>query len=172
MPATTELGAEVVHIGAHVKSLGAANREIDLRQGDAMDFITVHPHWSGFAFHLLTLAGEFVERHAIHFDGRNHRWNLFEIAKVAIENCADLFLAQIADRLFIDHLPFPVLRAGGLAKCQRALILLVLAHQQILDFGGATHHQDQQAGGHRIKGSAMADFFGVQGATRDGDNIV
>ena len=73
-----EACAEVVGIGAHVKPLGAIHREIDFRQGHAGHFIGGDMYRAGIAFDHLTLTGEFVERYAVFFDSRNHRWDLLE----------------------------------------------------------------------------------------------
>lgn len=52
-----------------------------------------------------------------------------------------------------------VLTIGFLTEFECSDIFLVLAHEEILDFGAATDRDDQEARGQRIKRSAMPDFL-------------
>ena len=136
------------------------------------DLIGVDPDLAGFAFDDLAFAGEFVERHAVLLDGGNHRRHLSEFAGEGIESLVDFRQGKRGHGFAFEHFALPVLGAGGRPERDGADVFLVLAHQQILDLGGAPDDQHEQAGGHRIERAAVADFLGVQRPAGDGHHVV
>ena len=54
----------------------------------------------------------------------------------------------------------------------RADVFLVLAHEQILDFGSASEREQKQTGRNRIERSAMADLFDLQPSPDERDDVV
>ena len=65
-----------------------------------------------------------------------------------------------------------ILAVGRHAERHRADVFLVLGHEQILDLRAASEDDEEQAGGERIERAAVADFFGVEPAADDGDDVV
>ena len=52
------------------------------------------------------------------------------------------------------------------------MVLLILRHQQILNLGGTTDDEHQQASSHRVECAAMADFFELELTPANSDSIV
>ena len=94
--------ADVVRVGADIKTFAAKTREIDFRRGDAIDGVAIDMHESRLALDHFSLSRQFIKRNTALFDRRNHRRHLVEIAPVFLESRADIFLGQIRDRTFLD----------------------------------------------------------------------
>ena len=122
MGATAEILADVVGVGAHVKTLRAVHGELDLRKRDAIDGVVGDIDGTSFAFHLNAFAGQFVERHAVFLNGRYHWRDLFEVAGVFIEGGIDLFGAEGRDLFLFEDVTLLVLRGSGGSKSQCAVV--------------------------------------------------
>jgi hypothetical protein len=59
----------------------------------------------------------------------------------------------------IDDFALAILRGGLHAEQQGPRIFLVFAHEQILNFRPAPKREQEQTGGDRIEGPAMAHFL-------------
>ena len=55
-----------------------------------------------------------------------------------------------------------VLRGGGLAETHRAGVALVHAGEGLDEFRGFTHAQDEETGGHRVEGAAVANLLAAE----------
>ena len=109
MGATAEILADVMGVGAHVKTFRAVYCEFDLRQSDAINRVVGDIHRTRFALHLNAFTGEFIEGHAVFLNGRNHWRDLFEVAGIFIERGIDLFGSEGGDFLFLQDVTFLVL---------------------------------------------------------------
>ena len=114
------------------------------------------------AFNGLALTRELVEWHTIFLDGADHRRRLIKIAMVFGERRIQLIAGKIGDRPGFDDLSVGVLAVRDLTEAQRADILLVLAHEEVLDFCSSADGDDQETCRERVERAAVADFFGVQ----------
>jgi len=114
MTSATEDGAEVVAIGADIKSFGAVNTEADAGHGDFEDFAFVDADTAGRAVDCFTFAREFIEGNAVFLDGRNHGGNLFELAGKFLEGGFDSGAIQIGDGFGFENFPLGILGVGGL----------------------------------------------------------
>ena len=99
-------------------------------------------HKARLAFHGLALAGELVERHAVFLDRADHGRGLVEIAMKFGEGGFDLILGKIRHGLGFQNLAVGVLAVGRLAEAEGADILLVLAHEEVLDFCAPAEGED------------------------------
>ena len=172
MGAAAEFLADVVGVGADIEALGAVDGEVDIGQCDAADLVSGDAHRAWLTFDDFAFAREFVEWYAVFFDGGDHRRHLFELAGEGIEGGVDLGSGKCGHFMGFEHFALTVLGASDAAKRHGAFVFLVLAHQQVLDLGGAADDQHEQAGGHWIEGAAMADFFRVERPAGDGHDIV
>ena len=172
MRAAAELRSNVMGVGANIKALAAHDAEINFRQRDARDLVIENMNETWIALDGLALTGQLVERHAILFDGADHRWHLVEIARHGIECSADLFFRQRWHFARFQNLALLILSAGGGAQMRGAEIFLVLAHEQILNARGIADDENQHARGHRIERAAVPDLFHIQTTPRDGHHVV
>ena len=83
-----------------------------------------------------------------------------------------LLAGEIRDQMGFKNLAIGVLAVGDFAEAQRADILLVLAHEEVLDFCSPADGDDQETGCEWVERAAVADFLGVQRATGYGHDIV
>ena len=89
MASATEDGAEVMTVGTNVEALGAVNAKADAGHGDFEDFAFVDADTAGRTVDCFTFTREFIEGNAVFLDGRNHRGNLFELARKLLEGRFD-----------------------------------------------------------------------------------
>src|ERR1700722_10531102 len=118
-----------------------------------------------FAIDHFALASEFVKRHAISLNGGDHRRHLIEIAMKLFEGQLYLCGIDLFYRTGLDHVAITILRVGSYAEEQGPDILLVLAHQEILDFGPPADHDQQQPGSKRIESPTVTDLLHSQALT-------
>ena len=119
-----------------------------------------------------TVEREFVERHAALLDRGNHRRHLVKIAVVFSERGVDLIAGKVGDFAGFGDLPIGILAVRHHTEPHRADVFLVLAHQQILNLRAAPEHDDEEPGGERVEGAAMADLLRAERAPHDGDDVV
>src|SRR4029077_3710753 len=119
MRATTEEFTDVMHVRANIKTLAAQDTEIDFRRRDSVDRVAINVDEARFALNHLSLAGQFVERHAAMFFGRNHRWHLIKIAAEFFKRGADFIFSEPGNRPLIDNFTLSILGAGRDAKHER-----------------------------------------------------
>ena len=172
MAPATEEGPQVVAVGADIKSLGAVDAKPDDRNGNFQDFVFVDANPTRGAIDCFAFAGQLVERDAVFLDGRDHRRDLIELPGEFLESGLNLSLVQSGHGFGFENFARGVLGVGGLTKFEGALILLVLSHQQVLNAGGPTNHQHEQAGGNGIEGAAMPDFTLTEPAADEVNNVV
>ena len=67
--AAAEAQTEVVGEGANVSAFGGFDFKGGARRGEFFQGEFINMNKSRLAFNFLTFTGEFVERHAVHFDG-------------------------------------------------------------------------------------------------------
>ena len=91
--AATELLADVMHICANIKTLAAKDAEVDFRQRDSIDTVTINMNEARLALDYFSLARQFVEWHTAMFFGRDHWWHLIKIAAKFFERRADFGVA-------------------------------------------------------------------------------
>jgi hypothetical protein len=157
--AATELFADVVDIGANVKTFAAKDAEIDFRRRNSIYAVTIDMNEARLALNHFSLARKFVERYAAMFFCRDHRRHLMEIAAKFFKGGANLILIEWWHVALSDDFALSILRGGRHAEQQGPRIFLVFAHEQILNFRPAPKREQEQTGGDRIEGAAMADFL-------------
>lgn len=170
--AAAELLADIVRISADVKALAAHDAEVHFGQLDARDLTVKDAHETRFALHLLALARQLVEGHAVDLDGGHHRRRLVEVSAERIKRSGDLVLRELRNRFLFDDLALAVLAVGGDAERQRADVFLLLGHEQVLNLGGIPDHENEHARGHGIQRATVADLFRIQAASRDCHDVV
>ena len=126
MGATAKILANVVSVGAYVKTFRAVYGELNFGKGDAIDGVVGDIDGTRFAFHFNAFACQFVEGYPVFFNGRYHWRDLFEVAGVFIEGGIDLFGAEGWDLFLLEDVTLLVLRGSGGSKGQRAVVLLIL----------------------------------------------
>ena len=72
---------------------------------------------------------------------------------------------DLFDRTGLDHVAITILRVGSYAEEQGPDILLILAHQEILDFGSSADHDQQQASSKRVESPTVTDLLHSQALT-------
>lgn len=170
--AAAEEFAYLMAVGADVESLGAANVEFDGGEGDVVESEGVDVDEAGFALDDFSLASEFVEGNAVFLHGGDHGRGLVEIAFELGEGIGDLLVGEGGDGAGLGDFAIGVLGVGGFAEFERALVFLVFGHEEVLDFGGFTEEEHEEASGERIEGATVADFFEAVIFTHEIDDIV
>ena len=143
MRATTEGLANVVNISSNIETFTAQNTKVDFGQRDPIDCVPIDVHQARIALDYFSLASELVERHATVLFRRDHWRQLIKIAPELFKCCANLILIQRGDWPLLNHFALSILRVGRHAEHKRTGVLLVFAHQQILDVC-ATPNREQQ----------------------------
>src|SRR5438034_1064930 len=92
--AATELLADVMHICANIKTLAAKDAEVDFRQRDSIDTVTINMNEARLALDYFSLARQFVEWHTAMFFGRDHGRHLIEIAEKFFKSGPNLILSE------------------------------------------------------------------------------
>ena len=72
----------------------------------------------------------------------------------------------------LEHFASGVLGIGGFAEFESSLVLLVFGHEQVLDTGGSSDDEHEEAGGDGVERAAVADFSLMEAAADEIDNIV
>ena len=98
MGSATEFGTDLMRVGPNIKSLATDNAKINFRRSDGDDLVGVNMHKAGFALNDLALTGQFVEGHAILFDGTDHWRSLVEVAVKFREGGIDLLAGELGNR--------------------------------------------------------------------------
>ena len=142
-------------------------------QSDPIDGVAINVHEPRLAFDRFSLARQFVERNAALFDGGDHRRHLIKIAAEFLKRGANVaFIEWRAPARSSMTSPSRSCVLGCYPEHQRPRIFLVLAHEQILNFGSASEGEKEQAGRDRIERAAMADFLDLQTPPHERDDIV
>ena len=137
-----------------------------------MDCVVGDVNRARFAFDDDSFAGEFVEWHAVLFNGGYHRWDLLEGAGVFFEGIVDLFIGEVGNLLGFFDIAFFVLGRGGDAQREGAFVFFVLRHEEVLDLGGFSNHEHQKSRGHGVECATVADLFKIELTATDRDSIV
>ena len=172
MASATQEGAEVMAVGAYVESLGAVNAEPDDGKRDLQDFVFVDANATWGAVDYFAFSCQFIKRNAIFLDGRNHWRDLVEFPGEFLEGCLDLGLIEGGHGFALENLSGGILSVGRLTEFERSLVLLVLGHKEVLNAGGSTDDEHQEAGGNGVEGSAVAYLALPKAATHEVDDIV
>jgi len=170
-PAAQHL-AEVVAVGADIKSLGAMDPKTDDGERDFQDFVFIDAHLAGGAFNGFSFPGQLVKRNAVLLDGRDHGRNLVEFPGEFGKGGFDGTAFQGRDGPGFEDFSGGVLGIGGFPELEGALVLLVLGHEQILDAGGLADHEHEEAGGDGIERAAVANLALLKASTDKVDNIM
>jgi len=160
--AATKLFADIMDIRANIKTFAAKDAEIDFRQRDSIDTVTINMNEARLAVDHFSLARQFIEGHTAMFFGRDHWRRLIKIAAEFFKGGANLIFIERRHVALIDDFALSILCACRHAEQQGARIFLVFAHQQILNFRPASQREQQETGRDRIEGPAMADFLDPQ----------
>ena len=172
MATATEEGAEVVAVGPNIETFCAVDSEADRGNGDFenLELIDANAPWG--AIDRLSFAGQFVKGHAIFLDGRNHGRNLVELARELLEGSFDGGLVERGDRAGFEDFSCGVLGVGGFSELEGSFVLLVLGHEEILNAGGPTDDEHEEAGGDGVESTAVADLSLMEAAADKIDDIV
>src|SRR6266699_7034794 len=162
MRAAPKRFADVMNISANVKTFAANNAEIDFGKSDPINRVVINMDEPRFAFDHFSLPGQFIKWDAAVFDGRNHGRHLVKIAAKLFKGGANLIFIQRGNGPLINHFSLSILSAGCHPEHERAGVLFVLAHEQILDFCSAPERKQEQTGGDGIERAAMADWFHLE----------
>src|SRR6266404_6171701 len=172
MRATTSLLADVVNIRAHIKTFATEKTKIDFRERNSLNAVAIHVDEAWLTLNDATLPCQFVKRNACVLFRRDHRGQLIKVAPEFFERCADGGLTDPRHVALIHDFTFSILRACRDSECERTGIFLILAHEQILDFGSTSDRQEKQAGSNRVECSAVAHFSDLEPPADQCDNIM
>ena len=159
-------------VGADVKALAANDAKIDFRRRDPVDRITINVDQTRLAFDGFSLAREFVEGNTPLLDGRDHWRHLIKITGVFFKRGADRGIIQWRHWTLFQRHTGAVLGISRYSQQHRAGVILVFAHEEILNFGSAPEGEQEQTGRDRIKRAAVPDLFYLQPSPDNGDDIV
>src|SRR5665213_3090809 len=162
MRPAAEFLAEIVRDAADVSSLCAGDAKLPERLGIIRETKIVDVDQARLALHLDAFAREFVKRHAVHFDGRNHWRHLHLVADELGGFFIQHFERHRRNSFCFENFAVRVIAVRRLAEFYRAFINLVIAHQFFRELRAATEDDDEQAGGVRIKRAAVADLFDLK----------
>src|SRR5271156_3136803 len=84
MSPASQLFADFVGVGPHIKTFAADDSKIDFLWADLLNLMRIYMDESRFPIHHLAFAGQFVERNALFLDGGDHGRGL---VKVPVELC-------------------------------------------------------------------------------------
>src|SRR5437762_13119478 len=133
MRSAAESFAHFVDISANIETLTAQNAKIDLGKEYSINCVPVDMHQARLAFDHFSLTRQFVQLDSTMFFGRNHRWYLVEIAPELFKCGANLVFVQGRHGSLLDYLSLSILRIGCYPKHKCSGVLLVFAHEQILN---------------------------------------
>lgn len=172
MATATEEGAEVVAVGSNVETFGAVDSKADRGKGDFenLELIDANAPWG--SIDCLSFAGQFVKGNAVFLDSGNHGRNLVELARELLEGSFDGSLIERGDRAGFEDFSRGVLGVGGFPELEGSLVLLVFSHQEILNAGGPTDDEHEEAGGNGIESAAVAYFALIEATPNEVDDIV
>ena len=72
----------------------------------------------------------------------------------------------------LEHFASGVLGIGGFAEFESSLVLLVFGHEQVLDTGGSSDDEHEEAGGDGVESATVADFPLMEAAADEIDDVV
>src|SRR5438067_12736110 len=133
MRAAAESFADVVSVGANIKSFATQHAEIDFGQFDPVDCVAIYMDKAWLALHDFSLTRQLIQRHAAVLLRRNHGRQLAEIAAEFFERSPDLMFIQRGHRTLLNDFAFPVLSVDSHAEQERRDELFILPTQQILN---------------------------------------
>ena len=172
MPAATEHLAEVVAVSTNIKSLRAVNAKANDGKGDFQNLIAVDADLAGGSIDHLALTGQFIKGNPVLFDGGDHGRDLIEFTGEFGKSGIDGRPVQGGDGFGFEDFACGVLGVGGFPEFQRALVLFVLRHEQVLDAGGFANDKHKESGGDGIERAAVANLTLVKAASDEVDNVV
>ena len=170
--AATELLADVVDIGANIKTFAAHDAKIDFGKCDPVDRVAINVDQAWLALDHFSLARELVQRHAAMLFCGNHWRHLIEIAPELFKCGANAIFIDLRDRSLLNHLSLTILCVGRDAEHEFSDVLLIFAHEQILDLCAASHGDQEQARRCRIERAAMADSPNLELASDQRHDVV
>lgn len=172
MRAATELLADVMGIGANIKTFAAHDAKIDFGKADPVDRVAINVDQAWLALDHFSLARELVQRHAAMLFCGNHWRHLIEIAPELFKRGADAIFFELTDRPLLNHLSLTILRVGRYPEHECSDVFLVFAHEQILDLCAASHSDQEQACRYWIERAAVADSPNLELAPDQRHDIV
>ncbi len=172
MTAAAEEGAEVVAVGSNVETFGAVDSKADRGKGDFENLELIDPDAPWGSIDRLSFAGQFVKGNAVFLDGGNHGRNLVELARELLEGSFDGGLIERGHRPGFEDFSRGVLGVGGFSEFEGSFVLLVFSHQEILNAGGPTDDEHEEACGDGVESTAVSDLSLLEAATYKIDDIV
>ncbi len=164
--------AEIVRERAHVRAGGGAHTKLCSRSLRRKDLELVHRHTFRLELDLLAFARELVRADTVNFFRRKRRRHLLDLAAelrdVRLEIDA---IDALLDR-FSGRLARGIVRIGGPAELDRALVRLLHPHQKCLQARGLADAQDEQARRERIERAGVSDFLDLRAAAKPLDDVV
>ena len=168
----SEKCAEIVTVGADIETFGAVNFESDGGEGDLEDLIFVDANAAGRTIDRLALSSQFVEGDAIFFDSGDHGRDLIKLPGKLFEGGLNGGGVERGDGAGLEHFSGRVLGIGGFAEFESSFVLLVFGHEQVLDAGGSTDDEHEEAGGDRVERATVANFALMEAAADEVDDVV
>src|SRR6516165_11931524 len=159
MATATQFPAKVVRIRPDVEALAANDAKIDFRQANRLNLVRINVDKPRLPFDHFSFPGQLIERNSVLLNSRYHRRSLIKISMILRKGCLYLRMGKGDDRAGCKNCSLPILRICHLAKFDCSHILLIFAHQEILDLRSATNYDQKQPGREGIQGAAMANLL-------------
>ena len=172
MATATEECAEVVAVGPNIEAFCAVDSEADRGNGDFENLKLIDANAPWGAIDRLSFAGQFVKRHSVLLNGGNHGRNLVELARELLKGSLDGSLVERRKGAGFENFPCGVLGVSGFSEFEGSLVLLVFGHQEVLNAGGPTDDEHEEAGGDGVESATVSDLSLLEAATYKIDDIV
>src|SRR5882724_8506986 len=157
--AATELLPEFMGEAPHIKALGAGHTETADGFVVIGEFEVVNMHEPGLTLDFNSLAGKFVERHALDLDGRDYGRHLHLVANECGGGGIQFRQGDGRHGEGGDQFARGIVAVSRLTELNGAFVNLVRGHEFFGEFCSTSQDDDEEAGGVGIKGAAMADFL-------------
>src|ERR1700751_5965172 len=172
MGTATQFPAKVVRIGPDVEPFAANDAKIDFRQANRLNLVRVNVDKPRLSFDDLSFPGQLIEGNALLLNSRHHWRSLIKISTILCESGLNLRTTKGGNWTGCKDYSLPILRICHLAKFDCSHVLLIFAHQEILDLCPATNYDQKQPGREGIQGTAVTNLLRFEPVADNSHHIV